>query len=74
MLLALVASARAQLLGFVQSDEEQFLAAYAELTADSYSAPLPPALTSVCAAKGPAYSGVAAELPAIERIFERAKN
>ena len=34
MLLALVASARAQLLGFVQSDEAQFLAAYAELTDD----------------------------------------
>ena len=43
MLLALVASARAQLLGFVQSDEAQFLASYAELTADSYSMPLPPA-------------------------------
>ena len=40
MLLALVASARAQLLGFVQSDEAQFLASYTELTADSYSAPL----------------------------------
>ena len=40
--------------GFLQTDEAAFLAAYDELTAESFSAPLSADLVAACVDKGPA--------------------